>query len=258
MDLAQECRPTRREHNQPASSHFESLIPVVHRCCISMVLDGLEPSKYNSCDVCVNYYSSDLESYHQGCGRLTLSASRRSFMFRPFDLSLNECSVIMPNYNPNEYVSMCCDNNIAYFVTRKKRSTFSPDLPSLRDPAISPSPSGPQRTPLHKHSDPYIKWAIKNSRKRTCQRLRKQRLNKWSPLYDMNNLGFEDSMSTSVNVTGLGCSNNHSLTFLAMDSRVSAMFARNLGFEVKLKRNESLLLLVDTEVGLSKVVSIGQ
>ena len=252
LDLAHDCRPTRRERNYPSSSHYESLIPVVHRCCISVVLDGMEPSKYNSCDVCVNYYSTNFELYQHSCGRLTLSTSRTSSFFRPFDLSLNECSVIMPNYNPNEYVSMCCDNDFHYFITRKKHSLdMSSHIDSLVSPSSTSQSNERRRTPLHKHSDRYVRWAVKNYRKKTCQKLRKQRLNEWSPVYDMNNLGFEDSKeSLSVNITGLGCENNHSLTFLAMDSNDSDMFARNLGFDVNLRRNESLLVLVDKEVSL--------
>ena len=246
LDLTQECRPNRRGRNHPSSSHYESLIPVVHRCCMSMVLDGFEPSKYNSCDVCVNYFS---ESSHS-CGRLTLSASRTSSLFRPFDLSLNDCLVIMPNYNPNEYVSMCCDNNFSPFDLPKSFKSSSAQE-STTSPASSPSSSEPSkklRTPLHKHSDPYVKWAFRNHRKKKCQKLRKQRLNKWSPVYDMKSLRFENSTQSSVNISGLGCNNNHSLTFLAMDSRDSDMFARNLGFNLKLRKNESLMVLVDSVV----------
>ena len=253
LDLTQECRPNRRERSHLSSSHYESLIPVVHRCCISMVLGGFEPSKYNSCDVCVNYFS---ESSHS-CRRLTLSSSRKSSLFQQFDLSLNECSLIMPNYNPNEYVSMCCDNNFLPFdLPRKKSSTFSSESSSPHESTMSstaPPPSDTSqkpRTPLHKHSDPYVKWAVRNHRKKKCQKLRKQHLAKWSPVYDMSNLGFENSTSKSLNISGLGCNNNHSLTFLAMDSRDSDMFARNLGFNVKLRKNESLMVLIDNVVSI--------
>ena len=173
LDLTRECRPSRRGRNHPSSSHYESPIPVIHRCCMSMVLDGFKPSKYNSCDVCVNYFS---ESSHS-CRRLTLSASRKSSLFRPFDLSLNECLVIMPNYNPNEYVSMCCDNNFS-LVDLPKSPTFSVKSSSAQESTTSPAPSSSSsepskksRTPLHKHSDLYVKWAFTNHRKKEVPKI---------------------------------------------------------------------------------------
>ncbi len=105
------------------------------------------------------------------------------------------------------------------------------------------------RTPLHKHSDPFVRWAVKSGRKRTCQKLRKQRLNQWAPVYDMKSLELENvTQSDSVSIVGLGCRTNESLTFLAMDSRDSDMFAQHLGFNIHLRENESLLVLVDTKV----------
>ena len=67
-------------------------------------------------------------------------------------------------------------------------------------------------------------------------------------MYDMKSLRFENSTQRSVNISGLGCNSNHSLTFLAMDSRDSDMFVRNLGFNLELRKNEPLMVLVDSVV----------
>ena len=268
--LTEECRF--KHHYQYSRSrdgrHFDDVTPVVRRCCVSMVLDGLEPSKYNACDVCVNHFYSKGHApfVFDSCAPLTLTRHRDTW-FRPFDLSLNECLLIRPSYHPHEYVSMCCDNFSLFDFTASASSltshwpsssaSFSSSLDSAilsMTPSTTPSdgvPRGRSRTPLQKHSDPFVRAAVKNYRKRKCQKLRRQRLNQWAPSgYDLESLALENATVSVANITGLGCHNNNSLTFLAMDSIHSDMFAQSLGVDLHLGKNDTLLVLVDPAVSV--------
>lgn len=233
LDLAASCRLANKK------SRLKADVVDTQKCCVSMMLDALsEPSRHNSCNVCLNYYYSH---YPYSCRRLT---SYKHDNLHSLSFSKNECTVILPNYNPKEFLSLCCADSMLF------RKDTSPTLTVTLPAASSANSKKPKRTPLSEHSDPYIKQTAKYLLQKQCQRLRKQHLNAWKLPFDSANLGLSDNPN-EIKITGLGCDTNKSLTFFAMDSTLSHVFSESLGLDLGEKLNHTALVLFDKQVFIS-------
>ena len=225
----------KKDRHSSASSHRQSAFPTAHnKCCMSVVLAGLEPSKYNSCDVCAHQSSQSSQfPTSQSCTLLSLTLHPDNFM--TIDTLPTECTLVMPSYNPTSYISMCCDNSV-----------MIPSYPQSK-PFHQNHHDAANRTPLERHTDAYIKRGALKHKVSHCERLRRQKLFGWVPkVRDIE--AFSEDTERQVNIAGLSCRTNRSLTFLTMDSGASQMFAERLGLDVHIKQDSSLLVLFDKQV----------
>ncbi len=226
----------RKDHHSSPSSHRQSTFPTAHnKCCMSVVLAGLEPSKYNSCDVCAHQSSQSSQiPASQSCHLLSLTLPSEKLM--TIDALPTECTLVMPSYSPTAYISMCCDNSV-----------IIPSYPQSRLLHHTHHDSA-NRTPLERHTDAYIKHGALKHKVSQCERIRRQKLFGWIPKVQNSEQSFSYDIQRQVNISGLGCSTNRSLTFLTMDSGASHMFAERLGLDVHIKQDNSLLVLFDKQV----------
>ena len=186
----------------------------------------------HSCDLCITYMKNHPLGL-QPCPLLDLS----SVPSHRLALHLNTCHEAMLTYNPSEYVSLCCDSqgHIGASSSISGSFLFSPPAPVDY---------------MHKASDPFIASYYE---KRLCQKLARARNNQWlPPMEDMTVKGEEYKRGESI-ISGLGCNNNRTLRFLAMDSRISNMFAEKLGVKVvssvgQIARYNTTAVIVDSQV----------
>jgi hypothetical protein len=119
----------------------------------------------------------------------------------------------MRNYNPNEYISVCCDLTIA---------PVSHEVPTVAKPT----------------KDPFVHQSLLKSK---CLKHRLQQNYDWlSPpaLSLLHDLTFPEDFNHAA------CASNVSLNFYAMDSARSQLFARQLGLH---HINATALALVDIQ-----------
>ncbi|ELT97507.1 hypothetical protein CAPTEDRAFT_221464 [Capitella teleta] len=113
VEVSELCAHQPPSVEQPPVSQF----PATKSCCLS-----LSTAAHNSCSACLNYHSTHPQS-GQPCPIL---GHIRDSLLRDITSS-KTCSESMLNYNPSEYISVCCDASQSHTV------------PNIRDPYMTRS-----------------------------------------------------------------------------------------------------------------------
>lgn len=227
LDIKFKCQDD-HEVAAPCGRQSERLIPT-KRCCQSFMVDP-PYTKYNSCDVCLNYLQTNPVSWLPCDMKSVLDLPSWPYLLESFPTHQGMCAELMPYYNPGEFLTVCCENH-SYYQNPFHGSYI---------------PHGPGR----RSDDPFVINSIRDKHKRLCDQLAYQRKHGWQapPLYFLS--------TAYTNVTGEACINNRTLTFLIMDTRGSHRFAQQLGINITSTHEEPVLVIFDKRVRMDIICSL--
>lgn len=207
----------------------------VSQCCVSLsdrnASQKGRTSRRGSCEACMN-----TDWYSPSCDVTALSSLAES-LYRPNQAGPDDCSMVLPNYNPAQFVSLRCHDEIPVLTPSKIDHTQRLTQTSTTSGAAF---------------DPYIEDYKTHARKRQCRLLRLQHEFKWLPALDIADLGFDDT-DLDAGVTGIACSTNRSLNVYAMDADHSQAFLSGLSGQqlVNVTLNSSAVFIVDLQVNIT-------
>ena len=198
------------------------------QCCLSLRHRNM--SKFGSCQACMNYDTNSAFA-KPSCDLMSMSSilpTSEAYDVGPY--LTRGCTASLQNYNPAQFVTLCCSDDSQTYSLSSTRSQQS----------IAEN--------FGLHNDQFIEKHRNGDVSTLCRELRLQQKYNWLPVPDIRDLGF-NSVDLDAEITGLACETNRTLNFYVMDADRSEAFRHGLDGAGRPNQSSSVFI-VDIEVML--------